>query len=83
MRHFDKDAFIEALKNAATANDVKFREYSGRGMCGAYCVAIAGDKYACDQAVMDAAQSVDFKFPVPRRDSMGLGAVYYWPGINQ
>lgn len=75
-----------AIKEAAMDTECRFSDdYSGRGMYGARCVSISGEPDAlwetCMAAQMQLAES-DIMLRPPRRDSMGLGEVWYWPGLR-
>lgn len=73
---------MDALTRAAEELELDLgvrTDYSGRGMYGATCFALTGDFDDLFQAVQAAAIEVGEIIPTPRRDSMGLGSVWYWP----
>jgi hypothetical protein len=76
------------LKEVLESGSFEFNiiSYSGRCMYGDKCLAITGDNMdlirigfalsRTDEFIDD-----DFDFPKAKEDSMGRGAVIYWPGI--
>lgn len=65
------------VKELADHIDGQFRaSYSGRGMYGKTCVGIVTDQP--DEVI---ASCRDFGLSIPRRDSMGLSTICYWPSI--
>jgi hypothetical protein len=68
---------VEKLKLIAKENDWDYQEYSGRGMYGAYCAGISGD-YA--MPIIEAAAAAGITGA--RQDSLGKGAIVYWPSIQ-
>ena len=71
------EAKIATLKRVAEENGWDYREYSGRGMYGAYCAGIDGD-YATP--IIEAAAAAGITGA--RQDSMGKGVIVYWPSIQ-
>lgn len=70
---------IEQLKALAKDNEGWcFRWYSGRGMFGAECASIY-----CDRAMPVIEAAVALGVTGARTDSMGRGAVVYWPSIKR
>jgi len=55
-------------------------DYSGRGMYGSKCVAIVIE--GRDQEYRMTKELEELGFPEPTWDSMGFGAVAYWPSIS-
>lgn len=72
---------IEALQQLARdGSNREFRlHYSGRGMFGAHCPAIDCERWDVD-AVIEDAKAAGIRGA--RQDSMGLGAIVYWPSIK-
>lgn len=65
--------------------DLRVRSYSGRGMYGKYCAAIVGDSVAEITAGIAATAEPEVALELLkgfRTDSMGKGAVVYWPHIK-
>lgn len=56
--------------------------YSGRGMYGRQCVAVTTPVGADMSEVSMIMGDLYREFGQPRRDSMGLGSVFYWPAIK-
>jgi len=56
-------------------------DYSGRAMYGRECIAIVVDENW--QADKIEAECKSLHLPDPTWDSMGLGAVAYWPSLSQ
>jgi len=76
------------LADLAYEYGLKVRSYSGRGMHSRPCFAITGDasapmKLAVGVAVdMGAGDDADYLADRMQVDSLGLGQVFYWPGIE-
>jgi hypothetical protein len=70
---------IEILREVAdrVTNGRFYSDYSGRGMYGKTCASIYCDD--TDECIEEAAAA---GIRGARRDSMGLGAVVYWPHIT-
>ena len=69
---------IAKIKAAALSYEGRYHnDYSGRGMFGQQCVSIYCDSYE----VQDIVAEVGIKGA--RTDSMGKGAVIYWPNIQE
>lgn len=75
--------------------DAEARSYSGRYMYGKDCFAIVTEDSAWSIAVRAAMYLAEYEDDMestealgyivnhePRQDSMGLGVVYYWPGLE-
>lgn len=75
--------------------ETEARSYSGRAMYGKECFAIVTDDSAWQIAVraarylgeeqddMEDTSALEYILDhEPRTDSMGLGTVYYWPGLE-
>ena len=76
---FEHILLVEAIVIAAgyaTNGEVR-TDYSGRGMFGRTCYAITADRSG-ELSAEIARQGL----PTPEWDSMGLGVVAYWPGIE-
>jgi len=78
-----KSSFQQALENLSTFMDFKVIPYSGRGMYGKRCLAIAGENidllnigYILPSYVDDNQMPEETRF-----DTFGTGVVYYWPDI--
>lgn len=70
------EQLIAALDN----EDIKWREYSGRGMYGAYCIGVSYNNMDLDEEqILDAVKDVPGVEDSECRDSMGLGYILYWP----
>ena len=71
------DEQVHALQEIADANEGSLRSYSGRGMYGKECLGID-----CENAnsVIEDAGAAGIKGA--RTDSMGLGAIVYWPKLE-
>ena len=73
------DEYIELIEEIANEEGGEvIYGYSGRGMYGKECVAIACDD--ADRAIYLAGQK---DLPMPVSDSMGRRCVVYWPNIKQ
>ncbi len=70
---------LESLLNeiAAEAGGTVYRDYSGRGMFGANCVGIEGDKLA---AILEAAGARGLGGAC--HDQLGKGWIVYWPHLQ-
>lgn len=71
------------LMDAFDDAGLPWRSYSGRGMFGEYCVAVAcrGDGSPGEGEVVLAAEQAGAAGRM-RRDSLGLGVILYWPGAT-
>jgi len=68
---------IETLRNVADEVGGKLREYSGRGMYGAYCAGISCPNYIdCIEV------AAEHGITGARYDQLGLKYIVYWPNIN-
>lgn len=86
--------FFDLLKEAVEVNDdgLQLRSYSGRYMYGARCIALVVDSSASPFWVIAEAvagvQDEDERWEFAevlggtRTDSLGLGEVLYWPGMD-
>ena len=57
-------------------------DYSGRFMYGAQCVGISSDAYTLAQVWTDVSRDGRNALGKPTMDSMGLGSIWYWPGVT-
>lgn len=92
----DSKRFLEIARDACDFNgddDYRVRRYSGRGMNGKQCVAIAVSRSGHEMhlaARMLNAEGVhvierdelEEEFAGTRRDSMGLDSIVYWPKVQ-
>ncbi len=88
-------AVYEILESQYDEDELR-PDYSGRGMYGATCLAYTGDyptlfsfelartiaELNGSEADVWQVQSVLESLGEPSKDSMGLGSVYYWRGIQ-
>jgi hypothetical protein len=72
------NAMAKALVAALTQADIKWRDYSGRGMFGAYCVGVSCGRNHSEGEVLEAVRNVKGGLR-PSRDAMGMGTIVYWP----
>ena len=70
--------FAKQLIAALEAADIKWRDYSGRGMFGTQCVGVTCGRYVSEGEALDAVAAVPDGLHVSR-DSMGMGTIVYWP----
>ena len=69
------DSLYTTLKTAG----YRVRRYSGRGMYGAYCVAVCLE----DEADLDqVGAALGETFASVHTDGMGMGIVAYWPNVK-
>ena len=64
---------------AHRATDARVHDYSGRGMCGQYCLSIYCERDETDY-VIEKARKKGLKGACI--DSIGRGAVVYWPSVK-
>lgn len=67
---------IQKITAVAAEVDGRIRTYSGRAMWGKECMSIY-----CDDAIECIEAAAARGIRGARRDSMGRGAVVYWPAI--
>lgn len=78
---------IEVMKEVCDELGIEYRPYSGRGMFGKKCFAITVDGSGLSE-VADIAYECGrrdgdpYRFSYIKSDSLGLGTVIYWPGIE-
>jgi hypothetical protein len=73
----DMESIIEIMESAGY--EVR-RNYSGRGMFGATCVAVELDK---SEDLWNISKLLtDFDLKAPKTDSMGRGMIAYWPTLT-
>ena len=92
-----RSLFVEALERAGLDPEALHTDYSDRAMHGATCPALYLDSHAEGYAFMAAlgaallagyeagvaeAQALVEVAQTTRTDSMGLGIVIYWPGLQ-
>jgi hypothetical protein len=63
---------------ALDAAGIKWRDYSGRGMYGSYCVGVTCGRDTYEREVIEAVAEIP-EAASPNYDSMGLGTILYWP----
>lgn len=77
--------FAHALRLAADRCELRFRSYSGRGMCGHACVAVViegrDDLWALAQALADEGFPAS-RVPAGRTDALGRNTIIYWPRVE-
>lgn len=76
---------FESVAKAARVQPL--REYSGKGMMGVVCAAVAGQELDLAQFVIAATERLPLDDPAEwaarvRKDTLGRRQVWYWPGIN-
>ena len=70
---------IKVIKQVADEFGVDAREYSGRGMYGAYCWAIDCGRYEEGEI---AERTVQLGRRGAAFDSLGMGSIVYWPSVK-
>ena len=70
--------FAQKLVAALNAADIKWRDYSGRGMYGVSCVGVSCGRAHTEGEVLEAVRNVP-RALTPNRDSLGMGTILYWP----
>lgn len=87
----DTHEAVEELKaavdnwNVDAASDERvcwYGDYSGRFMYGATCPGISGDAYTLALVLADVSREARSALGKPTTDSMGLGVIWYWPGVS-
>lgn len=68
---------IEAIRNMADSEFDGVTSYSGRGMYGKECIAVA-----CDDRDDMVEACVRADLPRPTFDTLGMGMIAYWPRIE-
>ena len=84
LRNQKHAAFYDAVCEAARHCGLRAEPYSGRGMYGEHCVSVEYDdsKQLLELGMRLAAEGLrPSQIPDTAGDSMGLGAVIYWPAV--
>lgn len=75
----DQTEEIDAIHDVADQFNTRPRSYSGRGMNGKRCWAIASQDHTATEVIEAAAQK---GLTGARSDSLGLGVIVYWPHLK-
>lgn len=78
---------MDALRQAADETGVRLREsYSGRSMWGTACIGVVVDDYEqageFRAALRAISPALEKALGTSRSDSMGRGAIVYWPAAR-
>lgn len=70
------------LESAEEAGLDLHPDYSGRFMYGAECIGVSGSTWALTDWWANLPLDQRGELGKPRTDSMGLGTIWYWPGVT-
>lgn len=57
-------------------------DYSGRFMYGAECIGISGDTFSLTEVWANLDPEYRKELGKPTTDSLGMGQIWYWPGVD-